>query len=165
MVEEESLRFLAQLPPSTSPAYYVATPKLYHFNAKTSTQIQEYLPDAVSLKDYAFKHFQGLSDDDSVTPPRCVQLGHCLGEWLRRLHSWSDDPANSGLRDILARNKEMQSIKRWVNYDQMLSKADKHPSVLGECREVLQAVADMSKVELEDESKLRVIHGDFWSGK
>lgn len=59
----------------------------------------------------------------------------------------------------------MQNIKKAYNYDQLLYKAKKLPEIFSECQGSLQEIVDMATAELKDESKLRVIHGDFWTGK
>ncbi|KAK5996351.1 4-hydroxytryptamine kinase-like protein [Cladobotryum mycophilum] len=161
-IEVESLRFLSQLPHSTSRAFQVGTPKQFYFNPETSTQIQEYLPNAVSLKQYAIEHYKAPTPE--ALKPQCIELGRCLGKWLRTFHDWSQQPVNSGLREIFARNKDMQKIKKMVNYDQLLGMVGKYPSILEDSRDVLQQIAEMASGELKDEANLHVIHGDFWTG-
>lgn len=133
------------------------------FNPDNCTQIQEYLPHALSLKDYARKHWPAPSPVS--VKPRCIELGRSLGQWLRSFHNWSEQPANSQVRELFSKNKEMQAIKKMVNYDQLLRMVNKWPSFLKESEGVFQEVAKMAADELEDESKLHVIHGDFWTGK
>lgn len=117
----------------------------------------------MSLKQYALEHYPAPTSE--ALKPQCVQLGRCLGQWLRSFHDWSQQPANSGLRELFSRNKEMQNIKKMLNYDRLLQMVGKHPSILEECRDVFQQVADMASAELKDEGSLQVIHGDFWTGK
>lgn len=59
----------------------------------------------------------------------------------------------------------MQVIKKEYNYDQLLYKVKKLPEILSGCQDTLQEIVYMATAELKDESKLRVIHGDFWTGK
>lgn len=84
---------------------------------------------------------------------------------MRRFHEWSDHSDRSDFRTLIAQNTEMQSLKKGLVYDQLLWKVKKLPDVLASCQDVLQQVVDMASAELADESKLRIIHGDFWTGK
>jgi fructosamine-3-kinase len=56
-------------------------------------------------------------------------------------------------------------MKKSLNYDQLLWKLQKMPALLGQYEDILQQVVDFATTELQDVSKLRVIHGDFWTGK
>jgi hypothetical protein len=69
------------------------------------------------------------------------------------------------LRQLIAKNTEMQGMKKSLNYDQLLWKLQKMPALLGQYEDILQQVVDFATTELQDVSKLRVIHGDFWTGK
>ncbi|ODA83506.1 hypothetical protein RJ55_02020 [Drechmeria coniospora] len=161
-IEEETLRLLARLPHASTAACEVGTPALLHFNPETSTQIQEYLPDALNLKQYALRHYQAPTSDGFK--PQCLQLGRCLGTWLRDFHEWSEQAANHHLRELFSRNGEMQNVKKMINYDRLLHMVAKYPSVLGGCADVLMQVSDMASAELQDPARLHVIHGDFWTG-
>ncbi|KAF5001411.1 hypothetical protein FDECE_10940 [Fusarium decemcellulare] len=161
-IEQESLIHLAALPPATTPSCVVSTPAVYHFNQDTNTQIQEYLPNAVSLKNYALEHYAAPTPES--LRPQCEQLGHGLGAWLREFHAWSQEPGQAALRDVFAGNREMQGLKNMINYQQLLQMADRHPTILGDARDVLQGISDLAAGELVDETALYVIHGDFWTG-
>lgn len=165
-LEVAALRLVADLPPQISSNFEIRTPKLLHFSANTHTQVQEYLLNAVSLKNYVLDQFGGNHTTTSQSVQlRCVELGECSGRWLRRFHEWSDHPDRSDFRKLIAQNTEMQSLKKGLVYDQLLWKVKKLPDVLADCKEVLQQVVDMASAELADESKLGIIHGDFWTGK
>ncbi|KAJ4264764.1 hypothetical protein NW762_005007 [Fusarium torreyae] len=161
-VEQESLVHLGAFPPVTSPSCSISTPAVYHFNHDTNTQVQEYLPKAVSLKDYALKHYAAPTSQS--LKPQCDQIGHGLGAWLRAFHSWSQEPKQAAMREVFAGNKEMQGLKNMINYQQLLQRVDRHPDILGDARDALQGVSDLAAGELVDESALYVIHGDFWTG-
>lgn len=62
-------------------------------------------------------------------------------------------------------NKGMQGIKFTYNYERLLWQLDSFSSILGAARAVFAEVVAMAKAELEEENKLHVIHGDFWTGK
>ncbi|EHK20791.1 uncharacterized protein TRIVIDRAFT_83490 [Trichoderma virens Gv29-8] len=161
-IEEEGLRFLSQFPHVISSTYEIGTPKLYHFNPESSTQIQEYVSNAVNLKDYALSHYQPPTSE--AVKPQCLKLGQGLGQWLRGFHNWSDEPERHNMRDLFAKNTDMRDIKKLINYDQLLGRVNMFPNLLQECKDVLQEIVKMATAELADESKLRVIHGDFWTG-
>ncbi|KAF5684433.1 cytoplasmic trna 2-thiolation 2 [Fusarium denticulatum] len=161
-IEYESLVHLAGLPPTETPSYRISTPETYYFNQDSNTQVQEYLPEALSLKDYALKYYV------APTPPslkeQCEQLGHGLGSWLRAFHGWSQEPKQAALRKTFAGNKEMQGLKNMINYQQLLQVVDRYPEILGDARDVFQGVSDLAAGELANESALYPIHGDFWTG-
>lgn len=137
---------------------------MYLFDATTNTQVQEYLPDAVSLKNYVLKHYAAPTSPEREQEVR--QLGQGLGAWLRSFHDWADLPEQmADLRAMLAGNGAMQRLKLAINYRGLVSMADAHPGILGGVQDELQAICDMATAELENEEALRVIHGDFWTGK
>lgn len=145
----------------------MGTPKIYHYDPAANTQVQEYLKNAINLKTYALEHYapgESQKDPESVRS-QCRNLGHALGAWLRSFHDWCDRPEQDGLRDIAAKNHEMQSLKRFINYQQLVQMADTHPAILGEIKDTLSSINEMTKRELQDQSALQVIHGDFWTGK
>ncbi|KAK1595235.1 phosphotransferase enzyme family protein [Colletotrichum navitas] len=160
--EVSCLEYLPALPPSAGNKLSVTTPKLFYFNEKTNTQVQEYQPNPLSLKNYALQHF-GASDSGSMEP-QCLDIGQGIGKWLRAFHEWSNSPEQRKFRDIAATNKEMQKLKHWVNYLRLPSSVERFPSILGECASMLTAIADKATREMENDDKLQVIHGDFWTG-
>ncbi|KAL0930781.1 phosphotransferase enzyme family protein [Colletotrichum truncatum] len=161
-VEESCLKYLESFPPHIGSKVSVGTPKLFYFNEKTNTQVQEYQPDPLSLKLYALKFYHSASSEE--TKDQCLEIGYGVGKWLREFHSWSNSPDQVKLREIAAANKDLQSIKHWLNYQQLPSAIERHPSVFGECADVFADILDKSAKELENEKNLQVIHGDFWTG-
>ncbi|KAL6856818.1 kinase-like domain-containing protein [Trichoderma novae-zelandiae] len=137
-IEEEGLRLLSHLPPVVSSRFEIRTPKLHHFSPESSTQIQEYLHNAVNLKDYALRHFQAPT--------------------------LNDQPERQNLHELFAKNTEMRNIKKYINYDQLLARVNMFPSLLEECKDVLQQIVSMATAELADKGKLAAVHGDFWTG-
>ena len=162
-IEESCLKALAELPPLTSPTCMVRVPKLYRFDAETNTQIQEYLPDSIDLKTYLLRH---------LAPPAptsleliCRSLGNGLGAWLRSFHDSSKHPKQSKLQDVIKLNNDMQTLKHTINYSRLVQTVKMFPSILGEAKDIFEQLEAMAKAELSDERKLRIIHGDFWTGK
>jgi len=146
----------------------VRTPKLHHFDASTNTQVQEYLPDSIDLKNYALKHFPPQTP--SALKEQCLGLGRGLGSWLRQFHTWaaaaeSASATTGSLRQIAMDNHQLQQIKHSTYYEWALSMVDKYPEILAEAKSVFQEIKEMADEELKDDSKLQVVHGDFWTGK
>ena len=161
-IEEDCLLALSDLHPVSSQSCVIRTPRFYHFNSATNTQIQEYLPDSVNLKTYAITH---LRPNPLDLKDRLVDLGRNLGTWLRNFHSWTTEPAQAQLRADIGANKEMQPLKYAINYSSLLSRADTYTDILGDARDVFDRVRKMAEEEMKEEDRLQVIHGDFWTGK
>lgn len=167
-VEEEFLRALTDFPiegkteSSGGVNFTVRTPKFYHFDEKSNNQIQEILHNGKDLKTYALGTYP--RDTPDAARPQCLQLGRALGAWLRGFHGWSATmPA--GLRKMAAENKDLQQLKHLINFSWLLDRVAQFPAILGEAKDVFEKVSDMAAKELEDEDRLQVIHGDFWTGK
>lgn len=133
---------------------------MFLYDLPSNTQVQEFLPNSLDLKSYALKHFSAstpVSEKDNV-----VGVGRALGQWLLSLHNWA--ATQPDIRELARANVEMQGIKFKYNYELLLSRVDQFPAVLSDAKPVFEEVLAMAKAELEDESQLRVIHGDFWIG-
>ncbi|KAK8066101.1 kinase-like domain-containing protein [Apiospora hydei] len=151
--------------------YVVRTPKHYPFPEDPNTQIQEYLPKGTNLKAYALKHWSssptsspaaGESTTD-VQQTQAHQLGLSLGRWLRAFHD-SSELHREELRGAIAKNSAMQSLKHTINFQWLLDRVAQFPDILTEAVPVFEEVKEMAAAELRDESRLQVIHGDFWTG-
>ncbi len=147
---------------STDGSKSVRPAKLYYYNSDTNTQVQEYLPDAISLKDYALKHFSATRDVSRK--PACLDIGKSLGIWLRSFHHWANQSEQSGLRGALKLNANLQELRHMTNYQTLVSDVDTCPEILSDAKEVFEKVERMAAEELGS-GKLEVIHGDFWTGK
>ncbi|KAK5631913.1 hypothetical protein RRF57_007627 [Xylaria bambusicola] len=164
-IEEECLRALSDFSieekSSDTINLTVRTPRFYHFDEKNSTQIQEILRDGKDLKTYALDTYSANTPD--AARPQCLQIGRALGKWLRNFHTWS--ATQTGLRQTVAENKELQQLKHYINFSWLLDRVGQFPSILSEARDVFEKVKEMAAKELEDENQLQAIHGDFWTGK
>lgn len=65
----------------------------------------------------------------------------------------------------MAGNVELQQLKHFINFSWLLDRVGQFPSILEEAKDVFEKVKEMAANELKDQSKLQVIHGDFWTGK
>ncbi|KAI0013970.1 kinase-like domain-containing protein [Xylariaceae sp. FL0662B] len=165
-VEKKCLKAMSKFPilgktGSGSPySYIVRTPKFYHFDKPSNTQVQEYLPNASDLKTYALNTY--ASPTPETLRRQCFQLGVTLGRWLRSFHDWAGQ--QPVLRKIVAANKEMQELKLMINFSMLIGQIKQSSHILGDAQRVLEEVASMATFELDNESQLQVIHGDFWTG-
>lgn len=141
--------------------FHVRTPKYLPFEEAETTQIQEYLPDSLNLKEYVLKHCSSPTPDS--LEPQFRQLGVALGRWLREFHNWATDQAP--LRQNVMANKEMQQMKHMINFQWLLDRVDQFPTVLGGAESIFSEVKDMALAELEGAEALQIVHGDFWTGK
>lgn len=162
-IEEACLKAVSGMPGTPSGPCVVRTPKLYHFNDNTNTQVQELLHNTISLKDYALKYFSSPSNDSS-TKLLCLDIGKSLGLWLKNFHRWTSQPEQSDLRSVLRGNESIQSLRHKANYSNLLADADTYSEILADAKEVFAQVEKMATEELQ-RSDLEVIHGDFWTGK
>ncbi|KAI0526377.1 kinase-like domain-containing protein [Xylaria bambusicola] len=163
-IEEECLKALSDFSieekSSDTARFIVRTPRVYHFDEERSTQIQELLRDGKDLKTYALDTY--LANTPDAVRPQCLQLGRALGKWLRSFHTWS--ATQTGLRQMVTGNKELQQLKHYINFSWLLDRVEQFPSILSEAKGVFENVKEMAAKELEDESQLQPIHGDFWTG-
>ncbi|RYP48852.1 hypothetical protein DL768_005360 [Monosporascus sp. mg162] len=165
-VEEECLRSLSDLAvigetdPGDEFSYTVKTPRVFHFDEGSNTQIQEYLVHGIDLKTYILNTYPAHTHGS--LRPQCYQLGKALGRWLRNFHGWSAQ--QPGLRRTLSKHKEIQQLKQMVNFGWLLQRVEEYPAVLGHARTVFEEVRNMAASELENEDELQIIHGDFWTG-
>jgi hypothetical protein len=140
--------------------YVVRTPKCYLYDDATHTQIQEYLPNGINLKEYVLKNFSSPTPESLRL--QCHQLGKALAQYITGFNRMTDPK----LYTKLMKNKEMQDLKHMINYDWLLERIDQFPKVLGEARDVFVKVKEQAMEELKANPKALVpIHGDLWPGK
>ncbi len=161
-MEEESLKATTTLPPAVSERAVVRTPKLYQYSRDTNTQVQEYLGNAVDLKNYGLTRLTG---DQQGNKTHILAVGEGMGRWLRNFHTWAEQPEQAHLQEQAKANQSMQGLKFRFNYGLVTRAINKYADSLGELAEVMKQVEAMAEAELKDESQLHVIHGDFWTGK
>ncbi|KAF3395741.1 hypothetical protein F1880_007292 [Penicillium rolfsii] len=140
----------------------VKTPRLFHFDKETNTQILEDLPDSVDLKHYLISD---LSREISKISARA--LGHSLGSWLRSFHKWASKPEQAETRGILGGNQALKTLKFYINFTWLLDTIQNFPAILEGSREIFEKVRDFAAEELkrtEIDDEYNVIHGDFWTG-
>ncbi|PWY65296.1 phosphotransferase enzyme family protein [Aspergillus heteromorphus CBS 117.55] len=168
LAEEAILRALNSLPSlcltngraeDHSSLATVKTPHLFTFNRHTNTALTEDLPDSLDLK--SFLILAAMSG--SVSRGWATLIGCTLGTWLHTFHSWADAERQAGVVAEIEKNHAMRCLKFTINYDVLLSRIDKYPEILGDCREVFGAVREMAAAEMSrnDGEGFGVIHGDF----
>lgn len=166
-VEEECLKLVSNLTavgeigPDDEFKYVVKTPKGFYFDEGNNTQIQEYLAHGIDLKTYALNTYPASTSQ--ALKPQCYQLGRTLGKWLRDFHKWSAQQLD--LRQTVTQNYEIQQLKHTINFGWLLQRVEQYPTILEEAKVIFEEVKKMAVAELEDEDRIQVIHGDFWTGK
>lgn len=162
-MENQCLEAAGSLAPTSTQSCSVRTPRLLHWDAGSSTQVQECLPGSLDLKRYALEHFSESTPE--ADGPLVVEVGRALGGWLRSFHAWAAAPEQRRLRECARSNEDMRAIKMKYNYELLLSRIDKFPALLQDARPVFEELIEMARLELKNEDELQVIHGDFWTGK
>ncbi|CZR48705.1 uncharacterized protein FPRO_03974 [Fusarium proliferatum ET1] len=165
VIETESLKILSSdssfdNTPKETHGFVVRTPKLYHFDQASSTQILEFMSDGIHLKDYAIQNY-GSPTPDSFKP-QCQELGKAVGRWLRDFVTWSAQQIKH--RDLVAQNEFGQAVRHMVNYAWLHERIKEYPSILKDAKDILAQVEQMAAAEKDDIDKLQIIHGDFWTG-
>ena len=135
---------------------------MFHFDASTNTQIQEYLDNAIDLKSYALKYYPPHTTIN--LKGQCLGIGRGLGSWLRQFHEWAVQPAQASLHGTAAANHELQKLKHATYYQSLMMLVPRFTGVLSEAEATFAKVKEMADAELE-KSDLQVVHGDFWTGK
>ncbi|KAI1631080.1 kinase-like domain-containing protein [Biscogniauxia mediterranea] len=164
--EGECLRALSKFPAVGKAAgapginFVVDIPRFYYFDDQNNTQVYGYLPNSRDLKTYALQRYP--EDTPKTLRRQCSQLGKALGTWLRNFHDWA--ATQPELRDRFASNHEVKQLKHMINFSWLLDRITMFPSVLGDARDIFEEVKNMATAELEAESQLQPIHGDFWTG-
>lgn len=146
---------------SDSYNFIARTPKLYDFNAETLNQLIELQPKGINLKDYAIQNFR--LPTPQFLQPQCYALGRALGRWLKDFTEWSSQQTDH--RELIAKNEFAQTVRHMVSYQWLKRRIEEFPSVLGDVSAVLEDVERTAAAELKEHDKLRIIHGDFWTGK
>ncbi|KAI0603223.1 hypothetical protein F4775DRAFT_532584 [Biscogniauxia sp. FL1348] len=165
--EEECLGALSKFPAvsmmTDAPGinFVVGTPRFYYFDDRNNTQVHSYLPNSKDLKTYALKTYP--EDTPEALRGQCSQLGKALGTWLRSFHGWAITQPE--LRERFAGNADIKQLKHMINFSWLLDRVAQFPSVLEDARGIFEEVKNMAAAELEAESQLQLIHGDFWTGK
>lgn len=137
------------------------TPKFYHFDQDSSTQVLEFLSDGIHLKDYAIKNY-GPPTPESFQP-QCHELGKALGSWLRDFVAWSAQQVKH--RELVAQNEFGQAVRHMLNYGWLHERTKEYPGILNDVEDILTQVEQLAASEKENTDELQIIHGDFWTGK
>lgn len=166
-IEAECFRYLSYNPfagkadPTASIDVVVRTPRYYHYDEQATNQFLEYLPGGISLKDYILKYYKNPSAEFVEIEAR--QVGKALGSWLRSFARWS--ATQSELRATAAENVEAQSFRHMLEFGWLAERVAQYSAILGDAKDIFAEVEKVAAAEIQDEDKLQVVHGDFWTGK
>ena len=139
----------------------VRTPKFYHFDEENTNQFLEFMPNGTTLKEYALKYYATPTPES--LKPEAYQVGKSVGLWLNGFTQWS--AGHPELRPTAAKNMEAFGFRFWLEFGMLADRVDQYPDVLGDVKDVFAEVTKMADAESKDESKLQIVHGDFWTGK
>ncbi|KAH7411542.1 kinase-like domain-containing protein [Phaeosphaeria sp. MPI-PUGE-AT-0046c] len=140
----------------------IRTPRLYHFDRSTSTQIIEDLSNSVSMTEAL------VSNAPFTAGP--TALGKVMGTWIRRFHCWTADVNQKPLRRLVYDNSAMRKIRYDISYGAFTTILKKFPDIWEAKGHILDEVKSMATAEYakvpDDESDMLwgLIHGDFWTG-
>ncbi|KAJ6109936.1 hypothetical protein N7486_002171 [Penicillium sp. IBT 16267x] len=140
----------------------VKTPRVFHFNKETNTQIMEDLPNSLDLKSFLLSELsKGVSESAGHA------LGRSVGTWLRVFHDWAGQPEQAECRSLLAQNESMKDLKFYINYPMLMNTIVNFPGILEESRNVFEELKNFAAEEMkksDQENDIGIIHGDFWTG-
>lgn len=105
----------------------------------------------------AYESLEGLSELESR------EIGKELGAWLKFFSQWSE--GNIELKDLAAKNIEAKNVRHMLNFSWLANRVEEYPHQLYEVKDILKDVEQAMAAEGQDETQLRCIHGDFWTGK
>jgi hypothetical protein len=144
--------------------FAIRTPKLLHADHGACTQIIEFIPESVDLKQILVSPLW-----TNFSSAQACSSGGALGRWLRDFYDWTSHPDQAPLHQHVRRNNAMSELKYRVEYGIIFTVLEKFPDILGSHREVLEEVV----TSMNEESRSNhvstdgwsIIHGDFWAGK
>lgn len=119
------------------------------------------MPNGTTLKQFILKFYAGTTANSVEAESR--QLGKSLGSWLRGFAEWS--ASQPELRPIVAENIEAKQVRHMLNFLWLSERVKEYPAILDHAKNIFVEVENAANTEMEDESKLQIIHGDFWTGK
>jgi tRNA A-37 threonylcarbamoyl transferase component Bud32 len=153
-----------------SPPITVRTPRLYHYDQQTYTQVMEHLADSKDLKSWLLSEQGG----QSTSQASARAIGHALGAWIGAFHAWGSQEQQAALRGKMMQNIAMQKLKNMVNYEKLPTMVDTYPHILESSRAIFEQARDRAAAELSSSSSTAasdtqnedygLIHGDFWTG-
>ncbi|KAH8660596.1 kinase-like domain-containing protein [Xylariales sp. PMI_506] len=157
-VEEKCLTALESFRVDTpeKDGFTVRTPNCYTYDEINHTLILEFLSNGINLRAYLLNEAVQLDRAEEIT--KFHQLGNSLAQYITGFHKTSLDPdVYASIRD----HKDMQNLKHHINYNWMLQRVDKFPSILGGAKEIFKKIKMMAEDELKGD--LVPIHGDYWT--
>jgi len=65
----------------------------------------------------------------------------------------------------VAENRDAPQVRHMLNFLWMYERIKEYPAILGGVADILAQVEKAAREERQDEDKLSIVHGDFWTGK
>lgn len=153
---------------SGAPVMPVLTPRSLLYLPSPRIQIIEDLHSALDCANLLRPH------SDGIPLSLWSDVGFALGEWLRALHRWTQEPEQGHLRSTMEGNKASRDLKWQTTYGTIVDIARTFPIITEEGLDVLKEVREKAEREQEDAAQRAVnedtesygiIHSDFWTGK
>lgn len=141
--------------------FIVRTPKLLYVDEANTTQVHEYVANGTTLKAYVLEHYSAPTPE--TKEPECRQLGKAIGRWLNEFIKYT--ASQPEMKRCATENRDARPIRHQFSYGWLPDRIKEYPGILSEAKETLEAVLKMANEELEDESRLQVVHGDLAPAK
>lgn len=151
----------------TSPKTQTKTPRLYHFDGQTKTQILQDFSGSIDLESAIVSSVSDPYYGGRLARASAEAIGHDLGVWLSSFHN---SPAGAEILSSEGDNVAMRQFKVDVTHGKFIQVLENFPDILKDQLEVLESVKtaafeDANRPTSVQEQGWDLIHGDFWSGK
>ncbi|KEF57998.1 uncharacterized protein A1O9_05921 [Exophiala aquamarina CBS 119918] len=162
-MEAQALRHLTEFPfagqtdHADSHRFIVLTPKLLYFDEANTTQIHGYIPNSTTLQAYILQHYSAPTNKSQEI--ECRQMGKAIGRWMNEFVKYT--ASQPEIKQCAVDNRDAQPIRHQFSYGWLHDRIEEYPRILSETKEILEHVLRMATEELEDESRLQVVHGDL----
>lgn len=166
-MEAQALRHLTEFPftgqtdRADSHKFIIQTPKLLHFDEANTTQVHEHISNSTTLKAYILRNYSAPTP--KTREPECRQLGKAMGRWMNEFVKYTISQPQ--MKRCAVGNRDAQPIRHQFSYGWLHDRIEQYPGIFSEDGEILEQVLRLATEELEDESRLQVVHGDFAPAK
>ncbi len=121
------------------------------------------MPKGITLKDYILKYYPADGPESPSLESEARQIGKSIGAWLKGFTEWS--ASHDDLAELAANNEIGRFFRHHVSFGWLKDRVEGHPDVLGEAKEIFEAVEKSVAAEKDDPTRTQAIHSDFWPGK